>query len=1003
MELQIGIVKWFQDESKNANYGFIEHSRYGDLFFHKRNIAKGQDVNSFFEDTVVVFVAQPSSKHIGKYEAIQVTRIENVQDLSFLFDQFLNVLKKLESFTKRDKIQNALFGKINILFKNSTQSKISELLFNRYQNYINEELNSIIISEDYLKGVLKIGKSFFLNKFEIINDLIQINISIELAHKLWLDDYLANCQINYVASIFISQPQMPEIRRRVDGVIGESKTQKIFNRFSENDKIQIFGALYNQLDEKIKLGTITENEYVNVLKICKEYFQEGFNSISNLVAENISDELAYKLWLEGYFVSCQFNYVAQILFSDFDELSTHHLNRTFLEGRINKNIVNKILKRCSDNDKIKILECVHGILIDRIQNGNIIDEGYSNILKSLKIFCQDGCENVIKLIEENISVEFAYMYWLKGLLINCPIDHVSNSILSQTDEEKQKIFERCTESEKSNIFFKVLYSLEKIESEQDLETIKKFLELSKKYAPSLYQKLIDETIKRCSDYFKLNLWLDDFYEKLDFDAYKIFAITLSPINQKRFVKKVLKYIHEGLIVISIEELTSLNLLDFSTSQHLEQLDGSKLDYSTSIILNVISELNSQTVLQTRNDKNSAQNRIYDIIRRQINQPKEILQITGFFDECEGRSSISIDEIKDDAGTILERKIVYSRNEYNKAKNHPICDGRKAIDYQTKKPLLTEDKVEYWFCANQKCYKPSRRLHSSTEWEKYSLYDFLTILKVNFNESDLEIYLNIINKANRFLQHLNCKVCNHLLYPKGKSNYAFYGVNNFICKTDECTEFGKEIYLSHCLNGYCEREIDSRDSVKCKPIGGEDETYGWYVCNFCHACCSSEQLERRKRVYDNVRNSEYKGHLEGHRNLGILSCNKCGDQMDTINVNSEQYNKILSWFKLNKDKSNLIYKSGKNKDRWWFTIRQGDDNFEEFRKKLTNILLAGLYIPDYNVDKELQLIAEPKNIKDQVDNILKCKSCSNILDLSNDYEKARAIKKFHNVRFVQEKK
>lgn len=37
-ERYIGLVKWFRDQTKNANYSFINHENLGDLFFHKRNV-----------------------------------------------------------------------------------------------------------------------------------------------------------------------------------------------------------------------------------------------------------------------------------------------------------------------------------------------------------------------------------------------------------------------------------------------------------------------------------------------------------------------------------------------------------------------------------------------------------------------------------------------------------------------------------------------------------------------------------------------------------------------------------------------------------------------------------------------------------------------------------------------------------------------------------------------------------------------------------------------------
>jgi hypothetical protein len=363
--------------------------------------------------------------------------------------------------------------------------------------------------------------------------------------------------------------------------------------------------------------------------------------------------------------------------------------------------------------------------------------------------------------------------------------------------------------------------------------------------------------------------------------------------------------------------------------------------------------------------------------------------------------VSVHEEKNEEGEVTTRNVSYNRNEHNKAKNHTICDGRKAVNKATREPLLSDEKVEYWWCANQKCFKPSRELHASTDWEKYSLLDFLTILKVDFNEADLEIYLNIINKANRFLKHLICRECNHILYPKGKTQYAFYGVSNFSCKTESCSEQGKEIYLSHCLNGYCEMEIDSRDCVKCKPPELDAESCGWYVCNFCHSCCNGQQLERRKWVYDNILHKEYKCHIKGHRDLGIVSCNKCGDSMESNEMNFTEYERILDWFITNKDISERIHKSGKNKlDKWWFVIKKGNDSYESFREKLNKYYQLGFQIPDFEKDKDLQLISEPIDFKKHNGDILTCRSCGNILDLSSDLERARAVKQFHNVKFVK---
>ena len=125
-------------------------------------------------------------------------------------------------------------------------------------------------------------------------------------------------------------------------------------------------------------------------------------------------------------------------------------------------------------------------------------------------------------------------------------------------------------------------------------------------------------------------------------------------------------------------------------------------------------------------------------------------------------------------------------------------------------------------------------------------------------------------------------------------------------------------------------------------------------------------------------------------------------METTEMNFEEYQRILSWFKTNKDISERIHKSGKNKfDKWWFVIKKGNDSYETFKEKLNKYHQIGFQIPDFNQKKDLQLISEPIDFKKHRNDILTCKSCGNILNLRNDPERARVIKVFHNVKFVNE--
>lgn len=878
IEKYVGLVKWFHDQAKNANYGFIQHAILGDLFFHEKSIEQGQDTTSFKENEVVVFISQASKKHEGKLEAIQVKILSTETDLNFLFNHFLSILTEKGKYSDYNHIQKAVHSRIQSLLEKTEDVKINDELFNKFQSFVSNQLQTPLIQDTvFLKGLFNVCKNFFLEKYSAISKIVEHKINSETAHSLWLENYVENCQVDYIASIILTaEPTIKSL---------------IFAKCNIEDKTNILNKIL-----------------------------ERFNHI------NTNEELE------------------QIL-----------------------EVINLSKKYTSEIEKI---------VFNKIQN--IIDVSVKNI----------------------VDVDLLHRFWVEKFSSVCQISFIASFIINTDDKTRKYIFELCTPEDKINIFFKVVSDLENGVIEFSIEIIKAVLKFAKIFAIDQHDKILNETLRICPPYYKLSLWLEDYHQSLQFEEYKLYTITLNPTDQKKFVKKVLKYIHEEKVKISVEELTSINIIDYETSKLAENIDNSKLDYSTSIILNTISELNSQTQIETRKQEKEAKFRIFDLILNQIREPNDILEIKGYFDECEGRCSVSINETKDEAGIVVDKEIIFNRNEHKKAKLHPICDGRKFLKDGI--PVLDEtNNIEFWWCANQKCYKPSREIHNSEQWEKYTLLDFLKILKIGFREKDFEIYLSIINKANRFLKHLNCRECKHILRPVRQSNYAFYGVNNFNCTNDNCKEKGKEIYLTHCLNGKCEQEIDSRDSVKCKPDGVDSEKCGWYVCNYCLSCCSDDVINARISNLKS-RGQEYQCHTNGHRNLGVISCNKCGNAMESNEIDNEKFQKTLNWLISNKENSKHILKSGVTKNnKNWFRFAKADLSAEEYNSKLHSLLSLGFQIPNIDENRDIQLISEPNDFKKHNSEILTCKVCDNILDLSNDLERAATVKTFHNVRYVKQ--
>lgn len=775
-----------------------------------------------------------------------------------------------------------------------------------------------------------------------------------------------------------------ELRERLKNHFG---SDRLFLNLFHEDTVVTFNLKENSFEKELKSVNLKE------LPAIYEYLTSSNEKRLEATNVNLLSNESDLFFLFEAFVILTFD------FKKSGEIPKYAIKRKGIEAILDslKKQLDLVCTEYNDSQTKRQLFELFKNYFSKIFQSEPNDKFLKEVLGIGKVYCNEYYEEIMRIAELNLSQEIMYKLWLEEYSNILPIDFIAKEIFETEASEITKIFDRCSDEEKRNIFYKLIFNIEfnpeELHEIQILNfgKIKKLLNLAKEYALGDYEKISTSAINICPDYFKLDLWLEDYPVVLDFDIFKLYIITLSPKNQKKFIKKVLKNIHEGRINIKCEDFTSINTIDYETSMLAAKIDNSHLDYSTSIILNVITELQQQATIDAR----KAQSKIYDLIIKKIKEPNDILQITGYFDECAGRCRVSINEEKNDLDELIKIP-AYIRGE--KARRHPICDGRKAINRQTNQPALSEDnQMEYWWCANQKCYQPSRVLHSSDDWENYTLFDFLTILKVDFKEQDLEIYLNLINKANHFLAHLKCRKCNQILRPIGQANYAFYGVTRFSCSNDLCDEKGKEIYLNHCLNGYCEQAIDSRDSVKCKPTG-QDEKCGWYICNNCFACCSNEGIGRRKYILEKT-GQEYKCHTNGHRDLGILCCNKCGNPMVQREIDRQKYQQTLDWFVDNIGQNHHIIRSGQNHGKWWFLFDQNNLTIEQFGKKIHNLFSLGFRIPDFGISKSTYLICEPNDVRAMNEEIFLCNSCNNVIDLSNDYERLLAVKKYHKQYFA----
>ncbi|WP_345051059.1 hypothetical protein [Hymenobacter glaciei] len=380
----------------------------------------------------------------------------------------------------------------------------------------------------------------------------------------------------------------------------------------------------------------------------------------------------------------------------------------------------------------------------------------------------------------------------------------------------------------------------------------------------------------------LKLWLADVVEHYDFEAYRLLVFTLPPADQILFLRKTFK-----LLAAEDLQLTANQLNGIVRYSRSELGGGPALDYSLDLALTVLNLLAKDGALPTEKD-------IVEVVCRYIREDTTSLTLIGkaLFAPCLGRSEVekkrapSKDVVKGRIGEIeypasTDKKTVFVDGvalsvvdnkvelfgdawpvSWNVKFGYDYSPGDNNIDLKPAAISLCEGRLAYkpdtdsqlpiWWCCNRPCFKPNQDGRATEDWQQFTLVDFINILKLPFDAHAYYSFVGLINRVNRLLTRLQCRCCNHILRPVGQSDFNFYRANRFRCTNRECEIKGIEVYLSHCLNGYCMSVIDSRDSSRCSyRTEGSPDKEGMYVCANCGGCCSKQALVRRKENLEKV--------------------------------------------------------------------------------------------------------------------------------------------------------
>lgn len=397
------------------------------------------------------------------------------------------------------------------------------------------------------------------------------------------------------------------------------------------------------------------------------------------------------------------------------------------------------------------------------------------------------------------------------------------------------------------------------------------------------QEIISHIIVRATKFERVSLWLNGYATKVEFNEVLQVFDKFQLDQQPNLLRKLFYLIQRNKAGSNESCLDQLSIL--ATNQNL--------NLDVRICLAVIDSLN------TRHDY-IGENIISEIVCQYVNENvTELISVNDLLQECRGRTWMTVgDEAKNNWFLNIEGKEFKVDNDTVSVngRDYPFDKEKRTVEIEGEtysfrwskkvnniferlydKPIgitfcdavksqmdETLNRHFYW-CCNNKCYSPCQTDHIHLEWSKYSLRDFIKILKLPFEDEKYYRFVSVVNRANRLIKKLKCTSCNNLLRDQRSSEFAFYRVTTFHCTNLECSKLHEVVYLNHCLNWRCLNVVDSRISVECPN--------GWYICDLCGNCCSQDKLI--KRLANLIENKAFNPNNPRHQKLKYQVDNNLG--------------------------------------------------------------------------------------------------------------------------------
>lgn len=782
----------------------------------------------------------------------------------------------------------------------------------------------------------------FIHNFPLDRLFENISIAKFINYLLVNQDYKFNSLVNQLFKIISNNRQL----------LSELPLDFLYKRLSENEFVEIIkGKIdflildFQKLDTNQSLSV--RNIFNQLLFIVGDKQSKLIDAILAKFVENESNALRLLLYKNGcitiidenFVISCQdkfsqdeiFNYIQ----SDIVRLEQKYkISVSYMKYLYDKNDIldmKKIQSYIEDNFTDNY---------DKWENewlSSLTDEDQYNLwIDDREIIKQDYCNYLFNTLLNDDIRNYDALFTIKRLRKERILDGLLDNLSKIEEIDNLPTFNKVyyhissiikvdvnsaisIQNLNNSVFNVLLWYFDKTES-FDFETLRtKFIYFKPSYQVRIVKKLfmLAETNK-----MTLTIEMLDSLVRIDRNLFEIIAKEKPDIpidiSVDVIIKSLSKYVKEHKFFYT-NEIFDLMLMymkmskkyDFKIKEFFDKCTGrvdcvettNNIPYITG---KIITKNNNYEITIFSKKEIGQQNGFFDRIKDEIRKLHnrfwngELKVWQAPIEDC---NTTEIMRIAQTYNMQIDNQVVKNQlNDINTEYEYITCENANKVYCEGRQnDTKWKNGETFYWCRNSRCFKNAIKNHTTLEWEKYTMFDFLRILGINTDNVDKKqstveygnyiAFVSIINRINELLEHLTCKTCGELLEPVEITDFASQLVTHFKCtnmnyNNEKCPEYGNVYYIHNCFNWKCKSIIDQRETTKCPN--------GWYICKECGSCCSTANAENMiNRQQERNPNATYNNLLHfvqnrlGHVENNEFYCYKCG-QLTSRKQNSNVF-------------------------------------------------------------------------------------------------------------------